>query len=487
MAKMASFSELDSYILTEVEVTGEKIGRGSYADVYQLKYMGLKCAGKKVHQFFQQEEQAENYVIRSFEKECRLLSQTQHPNIVQFLGIHFEENAKIPLLVMEYLPTNLTTCIETYDFVPKEICYSILYDIALGLNYLHVQDPQIIHRDLSSNNILLTPNMNAKISDLGVAKMLNLNQQVVMTRNPGTLVFMPPEVNTDNPEYGTSVDEFAFGVIMIHVLSRKLPQPQLGEKYFDPDSNRMIAVSELDRRKKYIDKIGADHPLMKLIIKCLCDDPHQRAHANEMVEYLAPLVSDQLNQLDVLKCIEASKRALNEEEQCIENEISEKVMKLVQDVTESQGHRKQLIEAHQLKTKELEEKCMALKEECDVLSAHKQSLTDKLQKLKGNLSATLLSLKHVQESIEILEAQVAKEFEESNEIDAGQLPANEKLHNLDQRTPEQKRPSLDVAQENSVSLEGERDSKSSPSEALNTQPTNALAKIKKRLSGKKVS
>ena len=173
MAVRATFTGFDRYKLTGVKVTDRKLGHGSYATVLELEYMGLKCAGKKIHELLLRQGDA-SYTVRRFEEECRLLSQIHHPNIVQFLGVYFQQGVRAPILVMEFLPTNLCSSIEQYGIFPKEISYSILHDVALGLCYLHSQTPAIIHRDLSSNNVLLTPNMTAKISDLGVGKILNL-------------------------------------------------------------------------------------------------------------------------------------------------------------------------------------------------------------------------------------------------------------------------------------------------------------------------
>ena len=173
MAAIAIFTGFDPYKLNRVKVTNRVLGHGSYATVLELEYMGLKCAGKKIHELLLEQGGA-SYSVRRFEEECRLLSQVRHPNVVQFLGVYFQQGVSTPILVMEFLPTNLTSCIEQYGILPKEISYSILHDVALGLCYLHSQTPPIIHRDLSSNNVLLTLNMTAKISDLGVARILNL-------------------------------------------------------------------------------------------------------------------------------------------------------------------------------------------------------------------------------------------------------------------------------------------------------------------------
>ena len=69
--------------------------------------------------------------------------------------------------------------------------------------------------------------MKAKISDLGVAMMLNLTPLQVsrMTQTPGTPAYMPPEVIIANPKYNSSVDEFSYGILMIHIFSSKWPEP----------------------------------------------------------------------------------------------------------------------------------------------------------------------------------------------------------------------------------------------------------------------
>ena len=94
---------------------------------------------------------------------------------------------------MEFLPTTLTQCLDRYGIMPEEINYSILQDVALGLRYLHDRHDPIIHRDLSANNVLLTADMRAKISDLGVAKILEEHptRMFTMTKTPGTQCYMP--------------------------------------------------------------------------------------------------------------------------------------------------------------------------------------------------------------------------------------------------------------------------------------------------------
>ena len=354
MAVRATFTGFDPYKLTGVTVTDRELGRGSYATLLELEYIGLKCAGKKIHKLLLRQGDA-SYTVRRFAEECRLLSQVRHPNIVQFLGVYFQQGMQAPILVMEFLPTNLTSCIERYGILPKEISYSILHGVALGLCYLHSQIPPIVHRDLSSNNVLLTPNMTAKISDLGVAKILNLTPLQVshMTQTPGTPAYMPPEVMVANPKYDTSVDEFSYGIMMIHIFSGQWPEPQVGPSRIE--GGKLIPVTEAERRDVFFKVIEYNHPLKDLTHRCINNDPQLRPHASEIVRQVSQIASqcpasfanrlEMLRQIDVIK---EEKRALTEEgerkDRVIQTKKHELLIsgKVVQALTE-EGERKDRI------------------------------------------------------------------------------------------------------------------------------------------------
>ena len=295
MAKKATFAGLDSYKLSDVKITGKELGRGSYATVEEVDYMGLKCAGKKIHKTLLQRGSI-SYPQERFEEECKILSQVRHPNIVQFLGVFFVKGEDIPMLVMESLPTNLTSCIKECGTIPipKELSYSILHDIALGLFYLHSQNPPITHRDLSSNNILLTTGKTAKIADLGMARILpNMTplQANQLTETPGTYAFMPPEVMVAPPKYDTSVDIFSYGNIMIHIFSNEWPEPECGQNTEDKSTGKLIGIAEAERREKYLKIIGNDHPLMKLIRSCIENSPKKRPNIKTITKKITEIAS----------------------------------------------------------------------------------------------------------------------------------------------------------------------------------------------------
>ena len=198
-----------------------------------------------------------------------------------------EAGSELPELVMEYLPTTLRRCLDTHGALPAEIGGGILLEVALGLRYLHEFSPPIIHRDLSSNNVLLTTSMTAKISDLGVAKILDVSPgraaQMTQTRVPGTPAFMPPEAMLDRPKYTSKVDMFSFGVLVVHTLSGEWPTPS-GVYAEDPrDPDKTIPVNEFERRRRFIDRIGEGHPLLGLIEQCLSNVASRRPDAAEVV------------------------------------------------------------------------------------------------------------------------------------------------------------------------------------------------------------
>ena len=367
MAARATFKGLETYELSEVNVTDRELGHGSYASVIELEYMGLKCAGKKIHELLLKQGN-DSYTVRRFEEECRLLSQVRHPNIVQFLGVHFQRGVQVPILVMEYLPTNLTSCINHHGILPKEISYSILHDVALGLRYLHSQTPPIIHRDLSSNNVLLTANMTAKISDLGVARILNLAPLQVshMTQTPGTPAYMPPEAMVASPSYGTSIDVFSFGILMIHMFSGKWPEPQVGQ--IRTEHERVIPVSEAERREVFLQAMGNDHPLMELILQCIKNNPEFRAKATEIARRVSELVVrfpvTLINHMELMKNVEEQKKKVEQLTLAHSIEISHLKVQL-----------KDLLLQNKIVSDEVALKSRALKEKESIVSSMSEQLT----------------------------------------------------------------------------------------------------------------
>ena len=266
------------------ELNRDELGQGSYGRVYAVKYFQTICAAKEIHSILVegvgQVEMLQT--IESFMRECRQCSTLRHPNVVQFLGVYYPTGGdganmmRLPVMVMEMMADSLTLFVDKHEKIPVHIKYSIVHDVSLGLCYLHNHDPPIVHRDLSPNNVLLTAHHVAKISDLGVAKVIKADSRKTMTMAPGTVDFMPPEALDDTPEYGPPMDVFSFAGIILHTFNQQWPRPT-EQVHFDPKTRKMMALSEVERRQQYLDKmIGEAEVLRPLVEECLDYDPAVR-------------------------------------------------------------------------------------------------------------------------------------------------------------------------------------------------------------------
>ena len=151
------------------------------------------------------------------------MSNLRHPNITQFMGVCFLPNCQLPVLLMERLDGSLDGLLETVPNIPLTLKRSILEDVARGLLYLHKHNPQIVHRDLTTKNVLLTSSLVAKITDFGNSRIVNLQPgQLARTLSwsPGTPAYMPPEALTSASCYGPSLDVFSFGHLALFTLTQ---------------------------------------------------------------------------------------------------------------------------------------------------------------------------------------------------------------------------------------------------------------------------
>ena len=112
----------------------------------------------------------------------------------------------------------------------------------------------------------------AKISDLGVAKVIQADSKKTKTRAPGTVDYMPPEALLETPEYGPPLDVFSYGGVILHVMNQEWPKP-LHYVMTDPKTKKLVALSEVERRQEHIDKMsGVPADLQSLVKQCLDND-----------------------------------------------------------------------------------------------------------------------------------------------------------------------------------------------------------------------
>ena len=272
----------------------DTLGIGAYGKVVRARLGKRPCAAKLLHDtMFIFDDPGQQIIVRKFKEECELLSSIDHPNIVKYLGTAQEPRTGRPVLLMELMHESLTGFLER-SAVPLEYYsqFEICHDVALALAYLHSKS--VVHRDLSSNNVLLTVDGTAKVTDFGMSRLIAMHSRATpLTQCPGTSVYMPPEALINTPRYFDKLDCFSFGVLTIQIATRQFPAPGDSCRYVDdskyPTGQVIVPIPEIDRRRKHIDLVEPAHPLLPLAIKCIKDRESDRPSALEICEYLAPL------------------------------------------------------------------------------------------------------------------------------------------------------------------------------------------------------
>ena len=294
LAKDAQFKQLT---LTNVKDLNKRIGCGAYGRVFAVEYCGTSCAAKELHPMVLPDQGEEDWITKTFLPECYQCSVLRHPNLVQFLGVYYPTNGPprgptLPIMVMEMMNSNLTNFVDKHESIPADIKWSILYDIALGLQYLHCHDPPVIHRNLSPNNVLLTSHMVAKIGDLGVPKVIKVDKRTSRScmQAPGTIDYMPPEALESEPKYGVPLDVFSYAGIVLFVANHEWPIPT-NLTYKDPKTKCLLARTEVERRHDYIDKLSNSgfQAIEPTIVSCLDNEPDDRPSIVKVCEVVKEL------------------------------------------------------------------------------------------------------------------------------------------------------------------------------------------------------
>jgi serine/threonine protein kinase len=275
--------ELKPLLLYDVNLTGRQLGIGSFGVVEELRYGGTICAGKKLHENLMDfRDEGVQKLVEKFVSECCLMSDLRHPNIVQFLGLSFLKHHRHPILVMECLDINLDDLLEDDNSIDLPSKFAILLDVAKGLEYLHNRKTPVIHRDLTTRNVLLNrKTLHAKIGDLGNSLLIDRKEFTrTLSRNPGTTVYMPPEATGYTPCYDATLDMFSFGQLSLHTIINVFPGDLLPATVCDPVTEVITGRSELERREEYSDILNTlldlDHPFNVCIRRCLSNLPGKR-------------------------------------------------------------------------------------------------------------------------------------------------------------------------------------------------------------------
>jgi len=273
-------------------LTSRQLGKGGFGAVYLAKLENGKEVAVKILDASSQQG------ISEFLNEVNLLKRVNHVNLIRLLGYCQDERQ---VLIYEFAEEgsiwdHLQAGGTSLDWKQR---LNIALQSACGLEYLHTGcSPRIIHRDIKSQNILLTKSMVAKVADFGLSKLgadqENLNKTHVTTMVKGTLGYLDPEY-LKTGQLTEKSDVYSFGVILMEIITGRKPiqnsekkcfigdwvdehynpnassralktvtDPSLGGHYHPKALKRVIDVA-----KQCIQPFGADRPEMTEVVRAL--------------------------------------------------------------------------------------------------------------------------------------------------------------------------------------------------------------------------
>ena len=260
------------------------IGIGGSSDVYLGDYRGTEVAVKKLRLL-----EAKKDYIKEYKREISSLVLLYHPYLVLLMGAVAEPfNLSI---VTEYCKGgNLFELLYKKPNINLswELKKKMLLEIAIGMNYLHTNNPPVLHRDLKSLNILLTNKIendsdttDIKISDFGLSRLYQ--KSCILTGQLGTCYWMAPEIIV-NKRYSTKVDVYSYGIIIWEVCTRKTPYSSMSQQQV----KFYVSVKKGRPNLKIIPN-NTPPKIIQLMQMCWDHEPNNRPSFDYIVDFLRNL------------------------------------------------------------------------------------------------------------------------------------------------------------------------------------------------------
>ena len=261
--KLGSDTDISFWVVShnEVRPTGQMLGEGGWGRVVVGSFRGQDVAMKQLHSIIS----SSDYYRDLLRREISLMAKVRHPNLLLFMAAVLDSPSNTPIIITELMDTNLRQAYHNSQLTNNGVRLSILRDVSAALNYLHLQPNPIIHRDVSSANVLLLalPNKwRGKLSDFGSANLV----QHASTPGPGAAMYTAPEVFRGEQQ-STKMDTFSFGKLLCEVFTNRLPDP--------------------GAFPSMLQSMAKDWPLMhQLISSCVQQDPNKRPAMSYIVDQL---------------------------------------------------------------------------------------------------------------------------------------------------------------------------------------------------------
>ncbi|XP_066537252.1 receptor-interacting serine/threonine-protein kinase 2 [Hoplias malabaricus] len=248
-------------------------------------------------------------------KEAEVLHKARFNHIIQIFGVCNEP--EFFCIVTEFMTNGSLDELlhekNMYPAVAWPLRLRVLYEIALGVNFLHNMSPPLLHHDLKTQNILLDGEYHVKIADFGLSKWRQLSISKGSGSKPvemgGTVIYMPPEEYEPNKSRRADVkqDMYSYAIIMWEVLSRRIP--------FEDATNPMqIMFSVLRglRPDTGPDSLPTDIPSRETLISLMTSgwtaNPDERPSFLNCLIELEPMLR-RFDEIDILEAVLEVKRS----------------------------------------------------------------------------------------------------------------------------------------------------------------------------------
>ena len=243
-----------------LHITPEVLGRGAWGEISVGIYQGTRVAVKKMHDVI-----ISDHNCKLFEREMIIASRVRHPHLVLFIGA---VTTGIVTIVSELMETSLRKLLEEKKLKISNL-RPISKDVACALTYLHSLPDPIVHRDVSSANVLLNAKQDgwcAKLGDFGSANFL----AKLGTVGPGCIAYSAPEAGIPSQQ-GPKMDVYSFGVLLFEMCVGEL----VGQHNLQ--TTRSAVANWTDQEKKSLGEFA---------LRCTETNPDKRPNMADFVEQI---------------------------------------------------------------------------------------------------------------------------------------------------------------------------------------------------------
>eukprot|EP01103_Thecamoeba_quadrilineata_P000868 TRINITY_DN10760_c0_g1_i1.p1 TRINITY_DN10760_c0_g1~~TRINITY_DN10760_c0_g1_i1.p1 ORF type:complete len:726 (-),score=131.55 TRINITY_DN10760_c0_g1_i1:175-2352(-) len=263
---------------------GQQLGEGHFGVVYKAKWRGISVAVKelKVANIAKDED-----AIKEFRKEIGIMGKLRHPNVVLFIG----GCTQPPHLCMV---TEFLSGGSLFDMIHKQkrrpdliTATKMVWQTSLGLNYLHLSEPQILHRDLKSMNLLVDEHNNVKLCDFGLSCIKSRDDKVNET--VGSPFWMAPEV-FQGSSYNEKADIYSFAICVYEIVTGVIP---FSDKVDGNQKSLKKVVEMICNRQRAVIPDYVPLDLKMIINEGWAPDPEARPSMDIISDRLEKLMQNQ--------------------------------------------------------------------------------------------------------------------------------------------------------------------------------------------------